>query len=54
MAQQIRDVMTKDVTTVPPDARLSDVARIMRDEDIGSVPVARAASCSAWSPTATS
>ena len=41
MAQQIRDVMTKDVTTVPPDARLSDVARIMRDEDIGSVPVAK-------------
>ena len=41
MAQQIRDVMTRDVTTVPPDARLSDVARIMRDEDIGSVPVAK-------------
>lgn len=41
MGQQIRDVMTRDVTTVAPDARLSDVARIMRDEDIGSVPVAR-------------
>jgi CBS domain-containing protein len=41
MAQQIRDVMTPDVTTVTPEARLTDVARIMRDEDIGSVPVAQ-------------
>ena len=41
MAEKIRDVMTRDVTTVTPDARLSEVARIMRDEDIGSVPVAR-------------
>ena len=41
MTQQIREVMTRDVTTVTPDARLSDVARIMRDEDIGSVPVAQ-------------
>ena len=39
MAQQVRDVMTSDVKTVPPQARLGDVARIMRDEDIGSVPV---------------
>jgi CBS domain-containing protein len=41
MAEKIRDVMTRDVTTVPPDAPLTDVARIMRDEDIGSVPVAQ-------------
>jgi CBS domain-containing protein len=41
MADKIRDVMTRDVTTVTPDARLADVARIMRDEDIGSVPVAQ-------------
>jgi CBS domain-containing protein len=34
-------VMTRDVTTVTPDARLAEVARIMRDEDIGSVPVAQ-------------
>jgi CBS domain-containing protein len=39
MAQQVRDVMTADVTTVQPEARLREVARIMRDEDIGSVPV---------------
>src|SRR3954471_2688012 len=39
MAQQVRDVMTADVTTVQPEAQLREVARIMRDEDIGSVPV---------------
>lgn len=37
---QIRDVMTPQVTTCPPDARLTEIARIMRDEDIGSVPIA--------------
>lgn len=38
--QHVRDVMTEQVTIVRPDAPLQDVARIMRDEDIGSVPVA--------------
>jgi CBS domain-containing protein len=37
---QIRDVMTENVRTVRPDTALPDVARIMRDEDIGVVPVA--------------
>jgi CBS domain-containing protein len=37
---QVREVMTPAVTTVPPNAPVVDVARIMRDEDIGSVPVA--------------
>lgn len=41
MASQVRDVMTQQVTTVPPEAPLQHVARIMRDEDIGSVPVAQ-------------
>jgi CBS domain-containing protein len=41
MTQQVRDVMTAEVTTVQPEARLRDVARIMRDEDIGSVPVVK-------------
>lgn len=39
MVSQVREVMTPQVTTVPPEARLRDVARIMRDEDIGAVPV---------------
>ena len=36
---QVREVMTPQVTTVRPDAPLVDIARIMREEDIGSVPV---------------
>lgn len=37
---EVGEVMTKDVSWVTPDARLPDIARRMRDEDIGSVPVA--------------
>jgi CBS domain-containing protein len=38
----IRNVMTEHVMTVRPDASLFEVARLMRDEDIGAVPVAEA------------
>jgi len=34
-----RDVMTRDPKTVSSDQPLSDVLRIMRDEDIGMVPI---------------
>ncbi|MDQ6892550.1 MAG: CBS domain-containing protein [Acidobacteriota bacterium] len=34
-----RDVMTRDPKTVSPDQPLSEVLRIMRDEDIGMVPI---------------
>jgi CBS domain-containing protein len=37
---RVKEVMTDAVKTVTPETRLQDVARIMRDEDIGSVPVA--------------
>lgn len=37
---QIRDVMTPRVSVVPPDTRVVDIARRMRDEDIGSIPIA--------------
>jgi len=37
---QIKDVMTTEVTTIEPNTRLDEIARIMRDEDIGAVPVA--------------
>jgi CBS domain-containing protein len=37
---QIRDVMTSQVSMVRPDTPLSEVAKKMRDEDIGAVPVA--------------
>lgn len=36
----IRNVMTEHVMTVRPDAPIGEVARLMRDEDIGAVPVA--------------
>ena len=34
-----RDIMTRNVTTCNRDTPIFDVARIMRDEDIGSLPV---------------
>lgn len=37
MAQQLRDIMTKQVHTVRTDATLLQVARIMRDQRIGDV-----------------
>jgi CBS domain-containing protein len=37
MASMIKDVMTADPTTVQTDASLFDVARTMRDHDIGDV-----------------
>jgi CBS domain-containing protein len=38
---QVREVMTTPVQIVAPETRLNEIARLMRDEDIGSVPVAR-------------
>ena len=37
MAQQIQDIMTKQIHTVSTDATLLDVARLMRDKRIGDV-----------------
>ncbi|HEU4728544.1 MAG TPA: CBS domain-containing protein [Kofleriaceae bacterium] len=37
MAQQIQDIMTKQIHTVGKDASLLDVARMMRDQRIGDV-----------------
>lgn len=37
---QIRDVMTTTVVVLPPEAPIGEIARKMRDEDIGSVPIA--------------
>ena len=36
----IREVMTQNVLTVKPDASISEISRLMRNEDIGAVPVA--------------
>lgn len=37
---KVREVMTDKVTWVGPDATVPEIARHMRDEDIGSVPIA--------------
>jgi CBS domain-containing protein len=34
-----RDIMTRDVVACRPDSNLREVARLMRDEDAGSIPV---------------
>jgi len=37
--------MTRDVKTVPRDASVADVAALMRDEDVGVVPVVDESGC---------
>jgi len=34
-----RDIMTRNVTTCSKNTRIQEIARLMRDEDIGAVPV---------------
>lgn len=41
MAQQIQDIMTKQIHSVPDDAPLLEVARMMRDQRIGDVLVTK-------------
>lgn len=36
---QVSDVMTKDVYVIPSDTSVFEAARIMRDGDVGSLPV---------------
>lgn len=36
---KVKDVMTKNVAYVKPDASIMDAARIMQQNDVGSVPV---------------
>jgi CBS domain-containing protein len=40
MAQHVRDIMTSAPVTVEPQTSVTQVARLMRDEDIGAVLVA--------------
>jgi CBS domain-containing protein len=39
MAKSVRDVMTLGVRTVEPSQSLAEAAKIMKGEDVGSVPV---------------
>ncbi len=36
---KVRDIMTIEVATASPQATLDDIAKIMRDEDVGAIPV---------------
>jgi CBS domain-containing protein len=38
---QVKEVMTRDVLSVGPEATLFEIAELMRDQDIGSVLVTR-------------
>ena len=40
MAQSIREVMTKDPITLPPDSSVVDAAKAMRDADVGPALIA--------------
>jgi CBS domain-containing protein len=39
MAKSVRDTMTADPRSITPGAPIAEAARLMRDEDIGSLPV---------------
>ena len=39
MAKSIRDVMTPNPKSVQPSTTVAEAARLMRDEDVGSLPV---------------
>lgn len=36
---KVRDVMTKSITSIPPEATIKDAAQIMQQQNVGSVPV---------------
>lgn len=36
----VRDIMSRDVDVLSPEARIMEAARHMRDRDIGSIPIA--------------
>jgi CBS domain-containing protein len=39
MAQNVRDIMTSNPTTVRPDASVVEAGRLMASEDVGSLPI---------------
>jgi CBS domain-containing protein len=36
---KVRDIMSTEVTTASPDSTLQELASMMRDEDVGSIPI---------------
>jgi CBS domain-containing protein len=45
MAKKIREVMTTNPRTVEPTTPIVDAARMMRDEDIGPIPIVENSQC---------
>jgi CBS domain-containing protein len=39
MNMQLKDVMTKNVKVIPQNASVQDAAKLMKDVDVGSIPV---------------
>lgn len=38
---KLKEIMTKDVIAVSPDTSIYDAAQIMRDKDIGAIPICK-------------
>jgi len=45
MATTINEVMTHDPRTVTPDSTVEEAARLMRDGDVGSIPLVEGTKC---------
>jgi CBS domain-containing protein len=45
MATTINEVMTHDPRTVTPDSTVEEAARLMRDDDVGSIPLVEGSKC---------
>jgi len=45
MATTINDVMTHDPRTLTPESTVAEAARLMRDDDVGSLPLVEGSKC---------
>jgi CBS domain-containing protein len=45
MAMTVNEVMTHDPRTLTPDSTVEEAARLMRDDDVGSLPLVEGSKC---------
>jgi CBS domain-containing protein len=45
MATTVNEVMTHDPRTLTPDSTVQEAARLMRDDDVGSIPLVEGRKC---------
>jgi CBS domain-containing protein len=45
MATTINEVMTRDPRTLTPESTVEEAARMMRDDDVGSIPLVEGSKC---------